>query len=587
MADFVVTSTADTPGDTSQGTGGRGTLRQAINYLKATGGGTISFDAALGSVLTFTSTAPLDLPTSSANNLPYRIAVEAGRIVTVGEGFSGYGALAKTGAGLLTFTGASSFGGSLTVSAGLFELGTGGALSSPIIVETGATLRGTGATASSVELRFNSVLAPGLVAGGGGAFTASELTNGGTIRVSLFDTADYTRLRLTNSAYFPQLTSIDLAVNVTAAMQIGTVYTILERAGTFADQQYFKNMPAGSTIAADGHSFRVSYTGGDGNDVTLTEVAPGSLKQNRDLNLDGKSDLVWRGTDGSVRLWDMNGAAIASDSGLRQMSSDWKVVGVGDVTSDARAEVILKSTDGTVRGWTVTQYISGGSLQTLVSDWNIAYNLPQQWELQRVADFNGDGKSDLLWRSSASGQLRLWQLESNNGSLQSNVPISSIPSLDWKVAGAGDFNGDGKSDLLWRNDNGANRIWFMNGSSITSDVSLGNGGASIPTNWKIEAVGDINGDGKSDIVWQSSAGEVRMWLMNGAVITSDIALAKIVGAWTVQDAADLNGDGYADVIWRETSGEVRLWTMNPAGIVSDQRVALIGSDWQIVNSLAG
>ena len=67
-----------------------------------------------------------------------------------------------------------------------------------------------------------------------------------------------------------------------------------------------------------------------------------------------------------------------------------------------------------------------------------------------------------------------------------------------------DFNGDGKSDLLWQNDNGQVAIWELNGSTVIGSAILGNPGPS----WEVIATGDFNGDGKSDILWQNDTGEV-------------------------------------------------------------------------------
>ena len=71
------------------------------------------------------------------------------------------------------------------------------------------------------------------------------------------------------------------------------------------------------------------------------------------------------------------------------------------------------------------------------------------------------------------------------------------------MSGSGDFNGDGKSDILWQNDNGSAAIWPMDGTTPRLSVpSVLNPG---PT-WDVEGTGDFNGDGKSDILWQDDNG---------------------------------------------------------------------------------
>jgi hypothetical protein len=52
------------------------------------------------------------------------------------------------------------------------------------------------------------------------------------------------------------------------------------------------------------------------------------------------------------------------------------------------------------------------------------------------------------------------------------------------VAETGDYNGDGRSDILWRDTSGNTAIWFMNGLQIGSTTGLGN----IPTTWTVQSV---------------------------------------------------------------------------------------------------
>jgi hypothetical protein len=54
----------------------------------------------------------------------------------------------------------------------------------------------------------------------------------------------------------------------------------------------------------------------------------------------------------------------------------------------------------------------------------------------------------------------------------------------WSVIGTGDYNGDGMSDLLWRDNAGNTSIWFMNGAMVASTAQVGN----IPTTWTIQSL---------------------------------------------------------------------------------------------------
>jgi hypothetical protein len=88
-----------------------------------------------------------------------------------------------------------------------------------------------------------------------------------------------------------------------------------------------------------------------------------------------------------------------------------------------------------------------------------------------TSDFNGDGKSDVLWRHGTNGVNRIWLM--NGATVLSDPVINVDANLSWKVAGAGDFNGDGKSDILWRNiTTGQNRLWLMNTATIISSSRL-------------------------------------------------------------------------------------------------------------------
>src|SRR5207249_2294190 len=109
------------------------------------------------------------------------------------------------------------------------------------------------------------------------------------------------------------------------------------------------------------------------------------------------------------------------------------------------------------------------------------------------ADFDGDGKSDILWRNAITGQNYIYFM--NGTTILTEGYLRTVAGLSWTVAGIGDFDGDGKADILWRNtDTGQNYIYFMNGTTILPTEGYLRTVADL--NWTVAGIGDFDGDGK-------------------------------------------------------------------------------------------
>ncbi|MBF0537333.1 MAG: DUF1566 domain-containing protein [Nitrospirae bacterium] len=147
----------------------------------------------------------------------------------------------------------------------------------------------------------------------------------------------------------------------------------------------------------------------------------------------------------------------------------------------------------------------------------------------------------------------------------------------------GDFDGDAKNDILWRNSKtGDIYVWLMNGKAIKGGGLVAFG---IPSNWQIKAVDDFNGDGKADILWQdTTTGDTAMWLMNGANISgANYVVRGMPGNWKLLTTGDYNGDGKDDILWQDTTtGDVVVWFMDGLTISGgDYVVHGLPSDWQL------
>jgi hypothetical protein len=146
-----------------------------------------------------------------------------------------------------------------------------------------------------------------------------------------------------------------------------------------------------------------------------------------------------------------------------------------------------------------------------------------------------------------------------------------------------DFNFDGKSDILWRDTSGNVAIWEMNGTAILNQAS--SSVANVPTNWSIAGTGDFNGDGMSDILWRDGSGNVAIWEMNGTTILNQASsfVANVPVNWSIVGTGDFNGDNKSDILWRDSSGNVAIWEMNGTTILNQATsfVANVAGNWSV------
>jgi hypothetical protein len=103
---------------------------------------------------------------------------------------------------------------------------------------------------------------------------------------------------------------------------------------------------------------------------------------------------------------------------------------------------------------------------------------------------------------------------------------------------------------------------------------------------KRHAASDFNGDGKSDILWQNTNGQADIWGMNGqSVVASSYVGPNPGAAWQIHDAADFNGDGRADIEWQNTDGTPAVWLMRGFNIISGANIGIDpGASWHLTPS---
>jgi hypothetical protein len=185
---------------------------------------------------------------------------------------------------------------------------------------------------------------------------------------------------------------------------------------------------------------------------------------------------------------------------------------------------------------------SYGNLQLGNGDGTFTAGIPVPGTPLAVADFNGDGKPDVL--EQGTGTL-LVLLGNGDGTFQ--APISTDSGADLTAIAAGDLNGDGKADLVGVF-NGSMLVYLSKGDgTFAAGVPYSLGSTSTPS--APITLGDFNGDKKTDVVVtvaeNGSAQEV-VFLGNGdGTFKTAITSAGVGGSSVV--AGDFNGDGKLDL----------------------------------------
>ena len=326
---------------------------------------------------------------------------------------------------------------------------------------------------------------------------------------------------------------------------------------------------SGSTLTFTGGSLTLSSVPADS--LIARAAAGGGVELliadrdvRNDFNGDGRSDILWRNVDGQMSNWlgQTNGGFTPNNANAATVVPvAWQVAGTGDFNGDGRDDILWRHADGTLSNWLATA--AGGYTP---NDANAAVVVPTAWHVVGTGDFNGDGRDDILWRHN-DGTLSNWLGQANGGFVANDANAAAPVPTAWHVAGVGDFNGDGRDDILWRNDDGQLSNWLGTASGGFAPNNA-TSAAVVPTAWQVIGTGDFNGDGRDDILWRHTDGTLSNWLGTaaGGFTPNDANAAVAVPlAWSVVAVGDYNGDGRDDILWRHTDGTLSNWLGTAAG----------------------
>ncbi|MEJ7139330.1 FG-GAP and VCBS repeat-containing protein [Amphibiibacter pelophylacis] len=263
---------------------------------------------------------------------------------------------------------------------------------------------------------------------------------------------------------------------------------------------------------------------------------------NADFGGDCAHDLLFSNGQGGYVIWQMKNGRILANSGLLSATLPWTPIAQRDFNGDGRTDVLwYQPVEDRYVLWTMGANGRAQSAQVMTK------HVPG-WKVVGVADFDGDGKADLLWHNAATGQALVWLM---NGA--STAPMQAAPALTlpagYQVKATADFKGLGRAQVLLHNPTTDDyRLWTLTGRALTAEEAL----PSHEPGWSVWATGDVNGDGKADILWFNAATRGRVtWLMDGARRLAGQGQSVLPAGQQQLQAADVSGQGRVSILLRD------------------------------------
>ncbi len=358
------------------------------------------------------------------------------------------------------------------------------------------------------------------------------------------------------------------------AISVGAPFSVTHDCTTLAAGASCQATVAFTPTAAGGVAANVAILGAGGASFQVPVIgvsersSAASLAVATDLNGDGRSDVLYRNsTTGQVYRLLMDGTTITSGAGAySEPDTTWRIVADADFTADGVTDLLWRNDSSGqlfLMPFGPTGFPQPGSV--------IATEPRAEWKVVHAPDLDGDGFADLLWWNSQTGQV--YAMLMGAAGIGAQGLVYTEPNTQWTIAAAGDFAGTGKANqIIWRNAQ-TGQVYLM--TIAVSGGAFTQSGTMIyqepNTQWDVIGAADFDGDGKSDLLWKNFAtGQVYMMLMNGASIASQgMVYTEPNLNWNIVSTGDYDGDGKSDLLWRnEATGEVYVMRMNGLAMAS-------------------
>ncbi len=240
------------------------------------------------------------------------------------------------------------------------------------------------------------------------------------------------------------------------------------------------------------------------------------------------------------------------------LPSTWKLVGSGDFAPGEYGSRMLFF-DSESRAFSFLSFLPHASTNRSDDDTTTAQinniaglTLAEGVEFMATGDFNGDGKTDLLVGDSSTGEYYVDILR--YGALAESATLAFDPALGAPIFHIADFNADGNDDILaYFEAGGACQLVLMNGSNIVENTKILD---SVSGDWMLLAAADFDADGKAELLWRAGSKDELAMLFCDGVTIEGFKPVKIDGSpnrkgWSLAQVGDFNADGKHDLLWRK------------------------------------
>jgi hypothetical protein len=167
---------------------------------------------------------------------------------------------------------------------------------------------------------------------------------------------------------------------------------------------------------------------------------------------------------------------------------------------------------------------------------------PSDSPMTMHGDFNGDGTFEILWRNRQSGDTVFWYLDGTGRNVVGSGPLISVDPA-FTIAGVAQMDADPFADIIWYNPTaGVTDIWIMESGFLKRHATY----ESMAYPWQIVSTRDVNFDDNPDITWRNvETGVMFSWIMNGETVVSGTAARQTNPSVRIADEVCYDGNaGY-------------------------------------------